>query len=376
MAFLAKVIKVLISGPGDVSVDIDKVKKAIYEWNSINSGSTGIIFLPLHWKTNTAPKLGIGGPQPIINKQLTEKADYVIALFRSRIGTETESYISGTVEEIFEVKKAGKMVSVYFIDDKAKISELDINQVQKLNEFKKDVEGLYADFENIDELVSDLKQHLTIQINTDSYFSELEVSKDEGIQIQFSSSSPDTKTFELSNQESILIIEASYDKDGSILVVSSNDGLSISTNRRELLNAGRGRDRAKWEKSIDKLVELGFIISININNTIYNLTEKGYEYAEEHDPYISLSRDSKLLLESAVENSGHIFITRVSTGEIIETVEKEFSTGNDSKESAHWLSIIEELEFNDLIKYEKTDCYKVSKNGYDLIDRIKYSLNN
>ncbi|NET32101.1 MAG: hypothetical protein F6K19_08865 [Cyanothece sp. SIO1E1] len=367
MPFLAKVYKVLISGPTDVSGDIDKVKKAIYEWNSINSGNNGIIFLPLHWKTNTAPKLGKGGPQPIINKQLTDRADLVIALFRSRIGTETDSYISGTVEEIYEVKNSGKIVSVYFIDDQTKVSELDIEQLKKLQEFKKNLEGLYYEVKDSNKLESDLKDHLSILIDTEEYFLDSELSNEEGIQIKYAFNNSD---YDLTELESNLIVEASYDQNGSIIVATSKDGLSISTNNKSFLDRGIGRDRAKWENSIDKLESLSLIESKNINNTVYNLTEIGYEYVENKNPYSNLSKDSKILLKSAAQNQGIISIIKVGSSYVVETYGMKFSDGEDNRNGAKWKSKVEELENRGLVEAKdyKRESFEVTNRGYEFVE--------
>nr|WP_321364388.1 hypothetical protein [uncultured Celeribacter sp.] len=70
-------------------------------------------FLPLMWENSVAPELG-GRAQGIINKSVLEKADLVVGVFWTRIGTPTGEHESGTVEEIKEHHKAGRPVSVYF----------------------------------------------------------------------------------------------------------------------------------------------------------------------------------------------------------------------------------------------------------------------
>jgi|GEM_PF-3038632 len=364
MPYLAKSFKVLISGPTDVSSDIEYVKNAIYEWNSINSGKSGIVFLPLHWRTNTAPKLGKGGPQPIINKQLTDRADLVIALFRSRIGTETDSYISGTVEEIYEVKNSGKIVSVYFIDDQTKVSELDLEQLKKLREFKENLQGLYYEVEDTNKLESDLKRHLSILIDTEEYFSDSELSDEEGFQIKY------TFDNDLTELESNLIVEASYDRNGSIIVATSKDGLSISTNNKSFLDGGTGKDRAKWENSIDKLESLSLIESKNINNTVYNLTEIGYEYAGNKNAYPNLSKDSTILLKSAVQNQGIISIIKVGSSYAVETYGRKFSDGGENRNGVKWKSKVEELENSGLVEAKdyKRESFEVTNKGYEFVE--------
>ena len=46
------------------------------------------------------PRLGSGRGQGVINEQLVDDADIVLALFDSRLGQATAAAVSGTAEEI------------------------------------------------------------------------------------------------------------------------------------------------------------------------------------------------------------------------------------------------------------------------------------
>lgn len=52
--------------------------------------------------------------QDIINEQVLSRADAVIAVFGNKIGSKTEHYDSGTIEEIEETIKANKQVLYIF----------------------------------------------------------------------------------------------------------------------------------------------------------------------------------------------------------------------------------------------------------------------
>ena len=49
--------------------------------------------------THTTPEMG-NDPQTLINKQILEDCDLLLGVFWTKIGTETEKYPSGSVEEI------------------------------------------------------------------------------------------------------------------------------------------------------------------------------------------------------------------------------------------------------------------------------------
>ena len=116
-AFEAFVLKVLISSPGDTGEEVAAVKESLHGWNGSRAESAQVILLPRHWKSDAVPRLGAGGGQGVINEQLVDDADIVIALFDSRLGQATADAVSGTAEEIQRAVDAGKHVHVWFSNE-------------------------------------------------------------------------------------------------------------------------------------------------------------------------------------------------------------------------------------------------------------------
>ena len=75
-------------------------------------------------------------PQAIINRQLLEDADIVIGIFGTKIGTPTEQYISGTVEEIKRHVARGRTAKLYFSDVPVSPSQVNEKQLALLRSFK------------------------------------------------------------------------------------------------------------------------------------------------------------------------------------------------------------------------------------------------
>lgn len=152
MTFPATVVSVMIASPGDVPEARQATYNALNKWNDANARNRGIMLLPLRWETSATPETG-PHPQDVINNQLVDKADIVIALFGSRMGAATPKARSGTVEEIEGAHAAGKPVHVYFSD--APIPhDVDMKQLARLRAFKQEFEkrGLYGSFTTADEL--------------------------------------------------------------------------------------------------------------------------------------------------------------------------------------------------------------------------------
>ena len=158
MTQLATVVTVMIASPADVPEGREAVYRALHRWNESNTANRNVVLLPLRWETSTTPVLG-SGPQQLINTQLLGKADILIALFGSRLGTATHDSVSGTVEEINKAQDAGKPVHLYF-SDAPHANDVDVEQLTSLREFKAAITdaGLYGSFTSPEELTAHVWQ--------------------------------------------------------------------------------------------------------------------------------------------------------------------------------------------------------------------------
>lgn len=147
--FDAHVLKVLISAPGDTAEEVKAVKQALHGWNGDRAESAQVILLPRHWRSDAIPRVGVGSGQGVINEQLVDGADIVIALFDSRLGQATADAVSGTAEEIQRAIEAGKYVHVWFSNEPISRSA-DLHQVAALNEFRAGLEsqGLLGEYDS------------------------------------------------------------------------------------------------------------------------------------------------------------------------------------------------------------------------------------
>lgn len=142
------IFNIMVGSPSDVS-DIAKLAiQLIHNWNIIHSSDKCIALVPHHWTSSSYPSLN-DSAQSVLNNQLVDSSDALIAIFGCRLGTPTTEHISGTVEEIEEHRKAGKPVMMFFANNIP--SNCDLQQLQKLKEYKNSVQGLYDTFDNADD---------------------------------------------------------------------------------------------------------------------------------------------------------------------------------------------------------------------------------
>lgn len=140
----------MIASPSDIPEARQTVYDSLSGWNDANALHRNVILLPRRWETSAIPKLG-GDAQEVINHQLVDEADIVIALFGSRLGRATARDLSGTAEEMNRAHAAGKPVHTYFSSEPLP-SDVDLERLNELRSFKEQLSGLYATFSNTAEL--------------------------------------------------------------------------------------------------------------------------------------------------------------------------------------------------------------------------------
>ncbi len=166
MSFAARVFRVLIASPFDVTDERDIAVKTIQEWNDLHSAGRQVVLLPLRWETHSAPEYGVR-PQEIINRQVVDYSDLLIGIFWTRIGSPTGAD-SGTLEEIERVASTGKTVMLYFSQIRQDPEQIELAQLQKLREFKKKTfpKALVEHYTSQIEFRDKLAKQLEIQVRT------------------------------------------------------------------------------------------------------------------------------------------------------------------------------------------------------------------
>lgn len=151
----------LLSCPGDVIGYLDAIKDSVANFNRVFGVINNIEVVTKHWSTDSYPQSG-DKPQELLNKQFVYGCDAAVAIFWSRFGSPTDKYGSGTEEEIEEMLSAGKQVFMYFLDKEVSLSEINIEQYKKVQDFKdkyKD-KGIYFVVKNEHELQQLFTNHL------------------------------------------------------------------------------------------------------------------------------------------------------------------------------------------------------------------------
>lgn len=277
MSYDAKVFNVMIASPGDVASERSIIRDVIYEWNAVHSKNRNIVLLPVGWESHSSPEMG-GKPQGIINNQILDKCDLLVGVFWTRIGTATDEYVSGSVEEIEKHISSKKPVMLYFSDQPVRMDSVDQPQYTALQEFKNSCKsrGLCEKYDSHSEFKDKFYRHLQLKVN------EHEIFQVSGDASEFSQEIHESNTNipDLSNEARILLKEASLDSHGKILCTKTYGGTDFHTNGKSLIPDQSRRTVAAWESALQELVVAELLIEVGHTGQMLNVTNLGYQVAD------------------------------------------------------------------------------------------------
>lgn len=256
--FQATCYNVMIVSPSDISEEREIAKDVLYRWNELNSRFHNIVFSVLGYDINAHADSGIH-PQESLNHQLLEQADLIIAIFWTKLGTPTTDYSSGSVEEITKHIQQGKKVLIYFSNKQISPSGFDSKQYQKLQQYKKSIQGntFYKEFSTDTEFEKILNNDLQLISN------ELPQGNN--------SFTPNDTLSEIEKQ-----ILFSIPKNGYLYFVKLVNGISLNG---ELINDLK--TIAFINEAIDNLEAKALIAPRSSKREIFDLTADGFRVIEQ-----------------------------------------------------------------------------------------------
>lgn len=169
MSYQARVFKVFIASPSDVTREREIVRSVLSQWNAINAEKQRLVLLPVGWETHGAPD-SRSSAQTYINEYVLDRCDILIGVFWTRIGYPTKHHESGTVEEIKRHISNRKIAMLYF-SNKPIPSNADLSQVSQVRELKNEFKSksFYNEFDSEDDLQRRLYDHIQIKINEGAF---------------------------------------------------------------------------------------------------------------------------------------------------------------------------------------------------------------
>jgi len=159
-------VKLTFCGPSDVAKELELARAVVDQWNLRHGEARGFWIKVQHWSTDCHPSLG-DRPQGIVNTQIIDDSDILVAIFWSRFGSSTGAASSGTEEEIRRGVHLKKKVMVYFSDLEAVAQNAGKEQLDRLWAFRQELRpaGLSWSFSSRTQFRQLFETHLALAVN-------------------------------------------------------------------------------------------------------------------------------------------------------------------------------------------------------------------
>jgi len=263
----------MIASPGDVSQERRVIRDVIDEWNTIHAEDRHVVLMPVGWETQSSPAMG-DRPQAIINKQLLEQSDLLVAVFWTRLGSPTGTTNSGTVEEIEEHLAAKKPIMLYFSSAPVRLDSVDNEQYSALKAFKDSCKqkGLIEEYGDLGEFRAKFSRQLAQTVIR--CFTGCTASVGPG---KIPELEPGPR---LSDGARELLLEAIQDDNGVVMSIPTMGGRLIQTNNRSFVEPRNPRSEARWKGAVDELNQLHLIEDRGRKGEVFFVTDEGYRVAD------------------------------------------------------------------------------------------------
>jgi hypothetical protein len=265
------IARIFIASPSDVMEERNEACSVIGEWNAANSLTRSVILEPVRVETHSQVTQG-AHPQDLINGQLLERCDLLLAILWSKIGTPTLKDASGTIQEIreFAELKGHDKVLLFFCNRNFPYST-ETSQIDAVKQFKNSVKdkGLYREFESVPDFARAFRQQLDITMNG-------LIPSEEGQQ----DLAAETKEVTLSPEACTLLIAASLESRGTITNSRSSSGHQVAANRVCYSQGNDGRSESRWEGAIELLEQYSYIEDLGYKREVFKLKAEGFEAAD------------------------------------------------------------------------------------------------
>jgi hypothetical protein len=279
--FQADCYNIVVVSPADVKAERKVVIDCTVEWNAINTATSGVIFNPMGWEINAYPEIG-NHPQTILNKQILEKADILIAIFWTRIGTPTREYDSGTVEEITKHINLGKPALIYFSSVPVVAESINMEQYKKLQEYKNSIKekSFYKEFSDIGEFQRIIFKDIQMVVNE-----KIGYKKRSGQNMNEKANFQDDTYVQiiksLNDIAKVLLKEGTSGGSGTIMMVHLLGGIHIQTDFNAYqIDSTNGENIAELNEAIDQLESNNLIKDNGYKRESFQITSLGYKIAK------------------------------------------------------------------------------------------------
>lgn len=172
MSKTIELYSLFVSSTSEMSEERELVSEVVDQINRQRGIKEGFQVRALLWERDVTPDAGIR-PQAHINAEIGHEYEIFLGILCSRFGTSTDDFGSGTEEEfnlaLQRREENGFLprIMFYFRDPRTASQEIDAEQLVKVINFKKSIEGnsIYKQYKSIQEFRTYLLDHLASTVD-------------------------------------------------------------------------------------------------------------------------------------------------------------------------------------------------------------------
>ncbi len=169
-----RIVRVFIASPSELAEERGRLTEVVEELNLLWGNTLGLRLELVKWETHAHPGVGTE-PQAVVDEHVGDDYEIFIGVLWTRFGTPTSDAASGTEHEFQRAysryKKQPEQLSImfYFKDAQVAPSQVDVEQLLKVAQFKKrlpELGSLYWTYKTPEEFVNLVRVHLTRELQS------------------------------------------------------------------------------------------------------------------------------------------------------------------------------------------------------------------
>ena len=174
------------------------------------------------------------------------------------------------------------------------------------------------------------------------------------------------KKREFSEEAKRLLVEASLDKHGDILVTRTSSGYQVQTNGKPMVSSQEAKSVAAWRAAVNELLSANAIEARGTKGEVFEVTKLGHDLAEQIRTE-GLDEIDKAIFGMSEEERGY-FLT-LSRPRNEQGVAVDFFSTFPSRDSAKYPEMLESFVSRRLMRLDGS-AYVITHGGYKAADRM------
>ena len=262
MPIEASIFRIFIASSNDLEEERAVIRETIHQWNEIHAFKSQVYLDPVLYQSRVRFDSSKAA-QSVINTELLDSCDLMIALFWKRLGTPTTNFKGGTLEELNRFRVSGKPMLLCFKESYGSDITEHLDDLVMIRHIKKQYQDrLTLTFHSIEELRKEISRQVALfadkfgkNLQSKQLFSKKEV----GSQVQ--------SQYEVEADVKRLELQMDFSREGdlSLILPSINRQKEAGKASLRVLDFGCGNAATTFDRFKD-VHEVTEVVGLDIDN--------------------------------------------------------------------------------------------------------------